>query len=97
MVLLKSIPIDLICMAMISVWLFANPIITPVGSLDGGPSHYRHYTQNGRTRVLSAMAWFRQLSIPQFKCEECAVLNSRARLPSLSLRAVRVPKDLVLD
>lgn len=27
---------------------FANPIITQVGSLHGGPYHYRHCTQDGR-------------------------------------------------
>ena len=39
----RSIPIDLICMAMILVWLCPT-IITRVASLGGGRVHYRNFT-----------------------------------------------------
>jgi len=42
-VLPRSIPIDLICMVILRL-AFCQPPSSLVGWLDGGPSHYRHYT-----------------------------------------------------
>jgi len=50
---------DLICMVMILRLAFANTIITLVGLLGSGPSHYRHNTQYGseRYRLISSFVY----------------------------------------
>ena len=55
MVLPRSIPIDLICMVMILRLAFCQQLSsTLVGLLDGGPSHYRDYTNNHRNPLTSS-------------------------------------------